>query len=125
VFAERTVAVRLTEGIGVPLLYTKEAAAGVTDTDDGRTSLTVTAQAAVWLLSADFAVITALPGAIAVTFPLALTAATPEFDELHRTVLFVAFGGATVAISVCVSPPVEPTSSVSVDLFSEIPVVGI
>ena len=45
------------------------------------------------------AVIVAVPGATAVTSPLALTVATDAFDVVQFSPLLVAFDGATVALS--------------------------
>ena len=45
------------------------------------------------------AVIVAVPGATGVTSPLELTVATDVLDELQVNPLFVAFEGATVALS--------------------------
>ena len=52
------------------------------------------------------AVIVAVPTDFAVTVPL-LTVATLVLLELHDTVLFVAFDGLTVAVSVAVQPAVR------------------
>ena len=47
-------------------------------------------------------VMMAVPGATAVTNPLALTVATAVLLELQLTILFVAFDGETVAVTCCV-----------------------
>lgn len=48
-------------------------------------------------------VITALPAAFAVTFPLELTEATELLLDVQETALLVAFEGDTVAVSVSLS----------------------
>ncbi len=67
------------------------------------------------------AVITALPGFWAVTRPVPSTVATPATELLHSISLFVASDGLTVAVSFNVSPSV----SVSLSLFSRIPLTFI
>lgn len=64
-------------------------------------------------------VITADPADTPVTTPFE-TVATEELLVDHETVLFVAFDGATVSVSVVVLP----ISTESVDLSSETPVTG-
>ncbi|MNG24604.1 hypothetical protein D3C84_1093500 [compost metagenome] len=54
--------------------------------------------------SAVFAVTVAVPGDKPVTRPFALTEATPPFETLHTTCLFVAFAGATLAFNCTVWP---------------------
>ena len=65
-------------------------------------------------------VIVALPGANAVTSPLALTLATEALSEDQVTSLFVASAGSTVALMVALSP----TSSVSVSRLRSTPDTG-
>ena len=79
---------------------------------------TVTLHVAVFSPSFVFAVITAVPFALAVTTPFLSTVAKLSLLELHETRLFSAFDGAMVGIRVAV----EPTSSVSAVSFREIPV---
>ncbi len=59
---------------------------------------------AVLLPSCVVTVIVAVPTATPVTRPELLTVAKEVFDELQVTVLFVAFEGATVAVSCWVAP---------------------
>ena len=63
-------------------------------------AVTVTVQVALFPLPSFAAtVIVAVPGATAVTSPLAFTVATDAFDVLQFSPLLVAFEGATVALS--------------------------
>lgn len=66
---------------------------------------TVTVQAAVFVPLAVEAVIVAVPAAIGVTVPELFTVATLVLLEVHVTVLFVAFDGVTVAVSVSLELP--------------------
>ena len=63
-----------------------------------------TVRAQVALLSPALAVMTAVPGAIALTTPLASTVATAVLELLQVTVLSVASAGVTVAVRVRLSP---------------------
>ena len=63
-------------------------------------AVTVTVHVALFPLpSFAVAVIVAVPGATAVTSPLAFTVATDELDVVQFSPLLVAFEGATVALS--------------------------
>ncbi len=76
-------------------------------------ALTVTEQEASRPFEVD-AVITAVPGAMAVTFPFS-TVATSVFEEDHVTVLSVVVSGSIVAVMMNVSPSIivfSVTSSV-------------
>ena len=64
---------------------------------------TVTETEAVRFPSTVVTVIAAVPGAIAVTRPFVLTVAIAGLLEAHVTVWFVAFTGASVAVSVLVA----------------------
>jgi hypothetical protein len=92
----------------------------VTEIDVFGTGLTVTWHVAVFPPSAVFTVIVALPTAFPVTTPLELTVATAVLLLVHVTVLFVAFVGITVAVSVSVAP----TLSDKPVLFRFTPVTG-
>ncbi len=83
--------------------------------------VTVTWQAAVLPPSSVVAVMVAVPGAMAVTFPVASTVAIFSSLVLHFTVLLVAFSGATVAVSVSLAPAARANSV----LFRVTPVTGI
>ena len=73
--------------------------------------MTVSLQLAV--LSPAFAVMVAVPSALAVTSPLLETVATAVFDEVHVTVLSVALAGETVAVIVAVCPTSNDSASMS------------
>ena len=64
------------------------------------------------LPSAAVQVMVAVPADTAVTTPLLFTVATLVFVLLHVTLLFVAFEGETVAVSVEVSPSVSESEEV-------------
>ena len=83
-------------------------------------AVTVTLQVAVLDPSTVFTVIVAVPAAFAVTRPEEDTVATAVLPDDHVTFLFVAFDGATVAVSVSVSP----TVSDKLLLFSVTPVTA-
>ncbi len=82
-------------------------------------SVTVTEQEASRPFGVE-AVITAVPGAIAITFPFS-TVATSVLEEDHVTVLSVVVSGSMVAVMMNVSPSVRVFSVTS----SEIPAASI
>ncbi|MPM66853.1 hypothetical protein SDC9_113765 [bioreactor metagenome] len=86
----------------------------------GTAFLTVTAQVAVFPPSVVVTVMVAVPGATAVTRPFASTVATLSLSLRHVTAFSVAPAGATVAISVFVSP----ATRAAVVSFSVTPVTG-
>ena len=71
--------------------------------------LTVTSHFVVFAPSSVVTVIAALPGATAVTSPVAETVATFSSLDDQLTFLFVAFSGRTVAVRVALSPSVIET----------------
>lgn len=84
-------------------------------------SVTVTVHLAVFAPSPVSTVISAVPAALAVTVPSAVTSATLFLLLSHVTVLFVALSGCTVATSFSV----PPFASVVVFLFRVTPVTGV
>jgi len=88
----------------------------VTGTNAGA-GVTVTVQFAVNPPSSVVAVIVAVPADTAVITPELFTVAVPALPDDHITVLFVAFAGATVAVSVSL----VPATSVVVVLFKVTP----
>ena len=85
-------------------------------------AVTVKAQTAVLLpFSIDSTVMSALPGATAVTNPLSSTVAIASSLLVKRTALYDAFSGDIVATKL----PVAPSSSDKVDLSNVTPVTGI
>jgi hypothetical protein len=81
----------------------KEAEIGFTDTPVTGTGFTVTTQFAVLFPSCVVTVIVAVPTALAVTSPLALTVATELLLVLHITFLLEALAGDIVADNCCVA----------------------
>jgi copper chaperone CopZ len=79
-------------------------------------AVTVTAQVAVLPPSAVVTVIVAFPAATGVTTPEMLTDATEVLLEAQVTLLFVAFDGLTVAVSVPVAPPTVNESVVGLNV---------
>ena len=71
--------------------------------------LTVTSHFVVFAPSSVVTVIAALPGATAVTSPVAETVATFSSLDDQLAFLFVAFSGRTVAVRVALSPSVIET----------------
>ena len=71
--------------------------------------LTVTSHLAVLAPSSVVTVIAALPGATAVTSPVAETVATFSSLDVQLTFLLEAFSGRTVAVRVALSPSVIET----------------
>ena len=67
---------------------------------------TVTVHVAVFPLEED-AVMVAVPALTAVTSPYAETAATDSSDDVHVTVISVAFSGRILAVKVAVSPSIK------------------
>jgi hypothetical protein len=90
-----------------------------TDTDFCATggAVTVTAHVADLLPLREVAVMVAVPAFTAVTLPVASTVATPSALDFHDTSLMVAFGGATVAVSLSLAP----STSVKLVLLSDTP----
>ena len=83
--------------------------------------LTVTLQLALLPLpSFAVALIVAVPGPTAVTFPLESTVATAVLEDFQVTVLLLALLGLTVTVKVSVAP----TFIFNVVLFNVIPVTG-
>ena len=74
---------------------------------------TVTVQLAVRLPSSVVTVITAVPAETALTTPFSSTVATSALSLAQVILPLVAFSGATVAVSVPVSPTVRDISSLS------------
>ena len=82
----------------------------------------MTVQDALKLPSSVVTVMTAVPAATAVTFPVSSTDATDASSEVHTTFLFVAFSGRTAATRFSLAPsPVNSTFS----LFKVTDVTGI